>query len=56
MKGRLRPQPDIASLKRKIIGDSLERKRDLDQLIRMVRKEEQEKSDAVRALLRIGEQ
>lgn len=37
--------PDtIASLKRSIVGDSLERRKQLDKLIRMVRAEEQAKA------------
>lgn len=38
-------KPSFQQLKKRIVGDSLDRKRDLDRLIKMVREEEHAKAD-----------
>jgi len=45
---RNRAKDTIQVLKRRIVGDSLDRKRDLDKLLRVVRDEEREKVERER--------
>lgn len=40
-------RPSVQQLKKRIVGDSLDRKRDLDRLIKMIREEESAKHQTV---------